>query len=252
MQPQKPLLRSRTSQKMIEVKMDRYKPRDWDYQNIKHQIKPHFRLGKSKKRAINMSQRDFTIFKPPMSPAPTETYRRELKPAIFRSYILSQIATLPGAVKIEESKIKDDKNTKDRIKVVKNKNLCFLNKLMACYDSNVAFLPGSRKEEIKKDFALNKSHTSFNFKKSTRPKPKKEEEKKVKENVVSPLRYKIKRKFKREILKKEPKKEAVKKEETKKVEAKKEETKKEEVKKEEPKKEEVKKEETKKEEITKK
>ena len=52
-QPERLLLRSRTAQKTIFVKMDRYKPRDWDYQNVKHQIKPHFKLGKSKKLERN-------------------------------------------------------------------------------------------------------------------------------------------------------------------------------------------------------
>ena len=221
-QPERLLLRSRTAQKTIFVKMDRYKPRDWDYQNVKHQIKPHFKLGKSKKRSTNISQKEFTVFKTPKTPNTNQTFRRELKPAIYRSYILSQIATLPGAVKIEESKIRDDKNTKDRIKVVKNKNPCFINKLLACYDSNVAFLPGSKKEETKKDFALEKSYTCFNFKKSTKPKKEeKKEEKKVKEKVMSPLKNRIKRKEEKKVKKIEVNKKEVKKPEEKKSEEKK-------------------------------
>ncbi len=222
-QPERLLLRSRTAQKTIFVKMDRYKPRDWDYQNVKHQIKPHFKLGKSKKRSTNISQKEFTVFKTPKTPNTSQTFRRELKPAIYRSYILSQIATLPGAVKIEESKIRDDKNTKDRIKVVKNKNPCFINKLLACYDSNVAFLPGSKKEETKKDFALEKSYTCFNFKKSTKPK---KEEKKVKEKVMSPLKNRIKRKGEKKVKKIEVNKKVEKKPEEKKPEEKKPEEKK--------------------------
>ena len=226
MEPLRPLLRSRTSQKTIFVKMDRYKPRDWEYQNIKHQIRPQFKLGKSKKRSTNLSQKEFTVFKPQMKKTPSETYRRELKPAIYRSYILSQIATLPGAVKIEESKIRDDKDKKDRIKVVKNKNPCFMNKLLACYDSNVAFLPGSKNEETQKDFSFQKNYTTFNFKPSTKPKKEKKEEKKVKENVMSPLKNRIKRKLNKEVKKEEAKKEEIKKPEVKKEEVKKEEVKK--------------------------
>ena len=199
MKPQRPLLRSRTSQKIPDIKLDRYKPRDWDYQSPKHQLRPQFILGRSKKRAINLSQKEFTIFKNPMkTKTSNDFYRRELKPAIYRSYILSQIATLPGAVIVEESKINDDKHTKDRIKVVKNKNLCFLNKLKHDYVSNVCFLPGSQDKEVKKEFTLGKSYSSFNFKK-----PKKE--KTIKEKLMSPEKARIKRNKKNNNNKKDKK-----------------------------------------------
>ena len=168
MKPQRPLLRSRTSQKIPDIKLDRYKPRDWDYQSPNHQLRPQFVLGRSKKRAVNLSQKEFTVFKNPIkTKSSNDFYRRELKPAIYRSYILSQIATLPGAVIVEESKINDDKHTKDRIKVAKNKNLCFLNKLKHDFASNVAFLPGTQDKEVKKEFTLGKSYSSFIFKRQS-------------------------------------------------------------------------------------
>ena len=199
MKPQRPLLRSRTSQKIPDIKLDRYKPRDWDYQSPNHQLRPQFVLGRSKKRAVNLSQKEFTVFKNPIkTKSSNDFYRRELKPAIYRSYILSQIATLPGAVIVEESKINDDKHTKNRIKVAKNKNLCFLNKLKHDFASNVAFLPGTQDKEVKKEFTLGKSYSSFNFKK-----PK--EEKKIKEKLMSPEKTRIKRNKKNQNNKKDKK-----------------------------------------------
>ena len=191
--PLKPLLRSRTSQKPLEVKMEKYKARDWDYQNIKHQIIPQFKMGKSKKRAKNLAQGPYTIFNTPIKPYYNHPFKRELKPSIYRSYVFSQLITVPGAVKVEESKIKDDQSKENRIRVVRNNNLCYLNKLLHDYDSNVAFLPGSKKNETKKEFTLEKSSScyTFNFKKPSK-KPKKEE-KKINEVLMSPQKNKIKR-----------------------------------------------------------
>jgi len=193
MQAKAPLLRSRTANKMIEIKLDDYKPRDWEYQNTKYMIRPQFALGHSKKRVKIPSEKEFKIFvNVKKSEMKDFLYKRELKPAQYRSYILSQIATLPGAVKVEESKIRDDKRRKDLIKVFKNKNLCYLNKMENDYASNVGFLPGSRDKEIEKGklFKLN-TVSNFNFK----PKKKVEQPKTEKENekVTSPIRDRIKR-----------------------------------------------------------
>ena len=189
-----PLLRSRTNYKMVDIKLDRYKPRDWDYLSPKHQLRPRFVLGRSKKRIPNPSQREFKIFKELTAEEKlsNENYKRELRPAIYRSYILSQIATLPGAVLVEENKINDDQHRKDLIKVVRNKNLCYLNKLKNDYASNVAFLPGSKDKEIKKEIFI-KGKTSGDFRNV-----KKEEEKQnlKKERVFSPQRDRIRRKAK--------------------------------------------------------
>ena len=196
MKPQRPLFRSRTSQKIPDIKLDRYKPRDWDYQSPKHQLRPQFVLGRFKKRAVNLSQKEFSIFKSPIKTTTSSGfYKRELKPSIFRSYNLSQIATLPGAVKVEESKINDDKHTEDLIKVVKNKDLCFINKIKQAYASNVAFLPGSQSKETQKEFTLGKSYSSYNFK---NPKKKK----KTNEKVMSPTKSRIKRNNKNKKMKK--------------------------------------------------
>ena len=168
-----PLLRAKTHKKMVDIKMDRYKPRDWDYQSPKHQILPHHELGRGKKRVANPSPRDYPLLKELPKTATNFFYKRELKPAIYRSYILSQILTLPGAVKVEESKVNDDQNKKDRIKVVRNKNLCYLNKLMYDYESNAAFLPGSKNNENK----LKKGKSCGDFKTFIQKTDNKEKEK---------------------------------------------------------------------------
>ena len=187
--PLSPIKRSRTHKKMIYVNIEKYKPRDWDYQSPKHQIRPQFVLGKSKKRVANPSQKEFPVFKElPKTKTSIEFYKRELKPAIYRSYILSQILTLPGAVKVEESKVKDDQNRKDRIRVVRNKNLCFQHKLNNEFGSNIAFLPGSKNKEIDKENFL-KVKSCGDFRKI-------KEEKKVNEKVLSPQRNRIKRNIK--------------------------------------------------------
>ena len=186
-----PLLRAKTHKKMVDIKMDRYKPRDWDYQSPKHQILPHHELGRGKKRVANPSPRDYPLLKQLPKTATNFFYKRELKPAIYRSYILSQILTLPGAVKVEESKVNDDQNKKDRIKVVRNKNLCFLNKLMYDYESNAAFLPGSKNNENK----LKKGKSCGDFKIFIEKTDNKEKEK-AKLKVFSPQRNRIKRKIK--------------------------------------------------------
>ena len=195
MSTRKPLLRSRTSQKMVDIKLDKYKPRDWDYLSIKHQIIPHFVLGRSKKRVANPAQKEFSIFVNTIKPRTNIEFKRELKPAVYRSYILSQIATVPGAVLVEESKINDQQKHQNLIKVVKNKNLCYLNKLENEYGSNVAFLPGSKDTEIQKGHLFkSKTLTNFNFKPKKKieiaPTTKKEVEN---EKVSSPIRNRIKR-----------------------------------------------------------
>ena len=144
--------RPKTYAKTTYVHMDKYSPRDWDYQSPKHQIKPKFVMGHYKKRIQPPNQAEFPVFKElTKSSTSNNFYKRELKPAIFRSYILSQIATLPGAVKVEENKINDDKHRKDKIKVIKNNNICFRNKMNLIYGSKIAFLPGSKEEEKNKN-----------------------------------------------------------------------------------------------------
>ena len=148
MKPESKSLRSKSYGKTTYVQMNKYKPRDWDYQSPKHQIIPNFIIGRYKKRIPVPKQEEFPVFLNLTKPQTSKnSYKRELKPAIFRSYILSQIATLPGAVKVEETKINDDKRRKDKIKVIKNNNICFKNKLNNIYGSKVPFLPGSKEEE---------------------------------------------------------------------------------------------------------
>ena len=131
MKPESKSLRSKSYGKTTYVQMNKYKPRDWDYQSPKHQIIPNFIIGRYKKRIPVPKQEEFPVFLNLTKPQTSKnSYKRELKPAIFRSYILSQIATLPGAVKVEETKINDDKRRKDKIKVIKNNNICFKNKLI--------------------------------------------------------------------------------------------------------------------------
>ncbi len=138
-----PLLRSRTSSKIVEIKLDRYKPRDWDYQNPKHQVIPQFVLGRYKKATPYYYERVFPNHKIYFSPDADD--RRELKPAIFRSYILSQISTLPGAVLVEEGQIHDDQFKEERKKEVKKRTEAYINKILQDYGSNVENLPGSKK-----------------------------------------------------------------------------------------------------------
>ena len=197
----KPLERSRTSRKMIEVDMERYKPRDWDYQSPKHMIRPPFVLGRSKRRIASPLQNEFPVFKDYSKPttANIEFNKRELKPGVYRSYKLSQIYTLPGAVKIEESKVNDDKCKKDRIKVVRNKNLSYMSKIMNDYGSNVAFLPGSTDKEIEKGNLVKlKSTGNFRYGKEEKKEVKEvkevKEKKTKREKVISPIRDRIKRK----------------------------------------------------------
>ena len=128
--------------------MDKYKPRDWDYQNTRHQIIPPFVIGRYKRRIPPPKQEEFPVFQNlTKSQTSTNFHKRELKPSVYRSYILSQIATLPGAVKVEENKINDDQKKKDRIIVYKNNNLCYKNKLKTVFGSKVPFLPGSKEEK---------------------------------------------------------------------------------------------------------
>ena len=147
-----PLLRSRKHHKMVDIKFGTYKPRDWEYLNVRYQLRPQFVLGKYKRRLKGPPQLDnpinHEVYSQENSPK-NNVYRRQLKPAVFSSYNLSQISTLPGAVLVEENKIRDDTNKDNRRKYVKNKNPCFINKLICDYDSNIEFLPGSRNGENK-------------------------------------------------------------------------------------------------------
>ena len=193
MNHQPALIRSRTRPQMFDVKLDHYKPRDWGYQSPKHQIKPYLVLGKGKKRSINLSQKNFTIFRSPIPLISYELPKRELKPAIYRSYILSQIATLPGAVKVDESQIRDDMTDKERIKVVKKKNLSYLDKLKYNYETNVAFTSGSKNEEVKNELGTKAKNDDINKKDAKEKNIKKNNKKKY---TFSPIRNRPKRKNK--------------------------------------------------------
>jgi hypothetical protein len=192
MKPESKSLRSKSYGKTTYVQMNKYKPRDWDYQSPKHQIIPNFIIGRYKKRIPVPKQEEFPVFLNLTKPQTSKnSYKRELKPAIFRSYILSQIATLPGAVKVEETKINDDKRRKDKIKVIKNNNICFKNKLNNIYGSKVPFLPGSKEEE-KITVSLKKVKSSDHLKILVNNNDKKLKVNKIK----SPDRNRIKRKKK--------------------------------------------------------
>jgi hypothetical protein len=192
MKPQSNKLRSKSYVKTTYVQMEKYKPRDWGYQSPKHQIIPHFIIGHYKRRIPTPKQEEFPVFKDlTKSKTSKNFFKRELKPAVFRSYILSQIATLPGAVKVEENKMNDDQNKKDRIRVVKNKNICFKNKMNNIYGSKVPFLLGSKeekKEEEKINVTLKKVKSTGNLKVVV------DNSKKLKVNKIkSPDRNRIKR-----------------------------------------------------------
>jgi hypothetical protein len=192
MKPKSNKLRSKSYAKTTYVQMEKYKPRDWGYQSPKHQIIPHFIIGHYKRRIPTPKQEEFPVFKDlTKSKTSKNFFKRELKPAVFRSYILSQIATLPGAVKVEENKMNDDQNKKDRIRVVKNKNICFKNKMNNIYGSKVPFLPGSKeekKEEEKINVTLKKVKSTGNLKVVV------DNSKKLKVNKIkSPDRNRIKR-----------------------------------------------------------
>ena len=192
MKPESKSLRSKSYGKTTYVQMNKYKPRDWDYQSPKHQIIPNFIIGRYKKRIPVPKQEEFPVFLNLTKPQTSKnSYKRELKPAIFRSYILSQIATLPGAVKVEETKINDDKRRKDKIKVIKNNNICFKNRLNNIYGSKVPFLPGSKEEE-KITVSLKKVKSSDHLKILVNNNDKKLKVNKIK----SPDRNRIKRKKK--------------------------------------------------------
>ena len=192
MKPQSNIKRSKTYAKTTYVHMDKYKPRDWDYQNTRHQIIPPFVIGRYKRRIPPPKQEEFPVFQNlTKSQTTTNFHKRELKPSVYRSYILSQIATLPGAVKVEENKINDDQKKKDRIIVYKNNNLCYKNKLKTVFGSKVPFLPGSKeekKDEEKITVTLKKGKSTENLMVGTNT------NKKLKVNrVTSPDRNRIKR-----------------------------------------------------------
>ena len=192
MKPQSNIKRSKTYAKTTYVHVDKYKPRDWDYQNTRHQIIPPFVIGRYKRRIPPPKQEEFPVFQNlTKSQTSTNFHKRELKPSVYRSYILSQIATLPGAVKVEENKINDDQKKKDRIIVYKNNNLCYKNKLKTVFGSKVPFLPGSKeekKDEEKITVTLKKGKSTENLMVGTNT------NKKLKVNrVTSPDRNRIKR-----------------------------------------------------------
>ena len=192
MKHQSNIKRSKTYAKTTYVHMDKYKPRDWDYQNTRHQIIPPFVIGRYKRRIPPPKQEEFPVFQNlTKSQTSTNFHKRELKPSVYRSYILSQIATLPGAVKVEENKINDDQKKKDRIIVYKNNNLCYKNKLKTVFGSKVPFLPGSKeekKDEEKITVTLKKGKSTENLMVGTNT------NKKLKVNrITSPDRNRIKR-----------------------------------------------------------
>ena len=199
MRPQPPLLRSRTHKKLVDIKLDNYRPRDWDYQNPKHQVLPHFVLGRYKHRPPYFSERVYPNQKVYFSPAAYG--RRELKPAIFRSYILSQISTLPGAVLVNEDQIHDDQYRQRRREEVKKRSESYINKILNDYGSNVENLPGSKKG--KKEFYRSKTATNIHVVKDNdndnnletrKPEEEKNEEKveRIKVNLLkSPLRKRM-------------------------------------------------------------
>lgn len=88
-------------------------------------------------------------------------YKRELQPAIFRRYLLSQASTVPGAVIVEESKIKDDKSMQDHKLELQKKYQDFMKKLMNG-DLNVDFLYEPKKNGKHNRFV--RSWTTENFK----------------------------------------------------------------------------------------
>ena len=197
MKPQTKIIRSKTYKKPQYVQMNKYKPRDWDYQNTRHMIIPKFVIGHYKKRVQIPKREEFPVFKNlTKSETANNFYKRELKPAIYRSYILSQISTLPGAVRVEENKINDDQRRKDKIKVMKNNNICFKNKMNTIYGSKVPFLPGSKeekKEEEKIAVSLKKQKSYENIKINS-DNTGTDINKKLKVNrVMSPDRNRIKR-----------------------------------------------------------
>jgi len=158
MNTQPPLRRSRTYRKMVDIKLERYKPRDWDYQNPKHQIIPHFMLGRYKRMIPAYTQRLLANHKVYFSPDTDD--RRELKPSIYRYYNLSQISTLPGAVLVNESKIHDDQFVQTKKEKVKKRSKSYINKILNDYGSNVEYLPGSKKE--RKEFYKNQIEKETN------------------------------------------------------------------------------------------
>ena len=190
------ILRSRTMTKPIYVEMDRYKARDWGYQSTKHMIIPKFVIGHYKKRIPPPKQEEFPVFKNlTTSKSTNNIYKRELRPAIYRSYILSQIATLPGAVKVEENKINDDQRKKDKIRVVKNNNICFKYKMEHIYGLKTPLLPGT-KEEKKDDNNIKVTLKKIKSKEKIKVNVNNDKQK-LKVNrinkVVSPDRSRIKR-----------------------------------------------------------
>ena len=190
------ILRSRTMTKPIYVEMDRYKARDWGYQSTKHMIIPKFVIGHYKKRIPPPKQEEFPVFKNlTTSKSTNNVYKRELRPAIYRSYILSQIATLPGAVKVEENKINDDQRKKDKIRVVKNNNICFKYKMEHIYGLKTPLLPGT-KEEKKDDNNIKVTLKKIKSKEKIKVNVNNDKQK-LKVNrinkVVSPDRSRIKR-----------------------------------------------------------
>ena len=160
MKSQPPLLRSRTHFKVFNIKLDGYAPRDWDYQNPRHQIRPEFVLGRYKKKTFFPVNKDYPQPDKVYSPL-NYGYRRELQPAIFRRYLLSQASTVPGAVIVEESKIKDDKSMQDHKLELQKKYQDFMKKLMNG-DLNVDFLYEPKKNGKHNRFV--KSWTTENFK----------------------------------------------------------------------------------------
>ena len=174
MKTKAPLRRSRTYKKIIDIKIDGYAPRNWDYQNPKHQIRPEFVLGRYKRKTFFPINKDYPRANLIYSPV-NNGYKRELNPGEFRTYALSQIFTVPGAVLIKENEIKDDKSHLEHRKEVEKKNYELINKLMNG-DLNIDFLLEQNKYKRNKTF--------FNFKKMKKKHEKKNININIQENEI--------------------------------------------------------------------
>ena len=78
MKPESKSLRSKSYGKTTYVQMNKYKPRDWDYQSPKHQIIPNFIIGRYKKRIPVPKQEEFPVFLNLTKPQTSKnSYKRE-------------------------------------------------------------------------------------------------------------------------------------------------------------------------------
>ena len=52
----------------------------------------------------------------------------------------------PFAIKVEENKINDDQTKKNKIRIVKNNDICFRNRMNNIYGLKAPFLPGTKEK----------------------------------------------------------------------------------------------------------